>query len=809
MAGERTIRVTILGDATGARSAMSSLESGAEGLSVKLDGLGAHLSKLGDVARSAITRLSFAVANAALGKLSEFAGAAKESIIGTNAALEQGAVSWSVLLGGADAANAKIQQLYQFAATTPFEFNEVQQASLLLQTFGGDLLNTSQTLGIVGDVASGTNQSFQEVAFWAGRMYSAMQSGQPFGEAAARMQEMGAISGDTLVQLQAMQKAGASGSEMWDVFTASLGRFNGMMVAQSNTFNGRLGTMHDTLNMFLATAGKPIFDRASASLQRMIDLLSSPRAQQIAVDIAKGLGEAYDLLDSVLGAVVRQAVRLLPPLGLVRDTIITMNQAAHGNWFGGQTESINLVTRSLGRFVQLGRDAVLTFTQAFRGNWAGQATTSINGVVRLFGILGDHIGRVARNARDLFTGREGIADFIGRMFSDRGDLLNKLGHLVTDSIFPAVGEVVAGFRAWWQRSDITGRLGGFLTDRFNDLVTFIRTDVSPWASNIISGLGDWLQQHGAALWTALGDKIGDVGGFVLSLGDKIVKWVQDNQGPLTTKLGDAGRTLGGLIVAAIGGTGAAGSGGFGGLADVFKGALAGLFALKKEDIEGQGAMDVLKLGGIAFGKELINGIGEGILSLVPSIDDFFTNLFNQDGTAGSRFGAVVGSNLGGQVRAALADLVVRLGKLADLLLIIFENLGTNIGLFIEKGLIQGMIDGTKNMLDQMPDWLKSLLHIPSSNDLGFQIAQNFVNGIQPVPLLTPDQIKYFQSIFAPPSPVDVRPGQGFTEGQLRGQPIVINNTFNGLTVPEVVQQIGDGLATTLAGGGGGSGLLMP
>src|SRR5690349_11383974 len=133
MSGNRQIKVTILGDASSGRAAFASLGDGADSASVKIDGLGSHLSKLGQVAQSAITGISFAAWNLAFQKLEGFLSTAREGIIGTNAMLEQGAVSWGVLLGGADAATAKIQELYHFAAVTPFAFGEVQQASLLLQ----------------------------------------------------------------------------------------------------------------------------------------------------------------------------------------------------------------------------------------------------------------------------------------------------------------------------------------------------------------------------------------------------------------------------------------------------------------------------------------------------------------------------------------------------------------------------------------------------------------------------------------------------------------------------------------------------
>lgn len=823
MSGNRQIKVTILGDASSGRAAFASLGDGADSASVKIDGLGSHLSKLGQVAQSAITGISFAAWNLAFQKLEGFLSTAREGIIGTNAMLEQGAVSWGVLLGGADAATAKIQELYHFAAVTPFAFGEVQQASLLLQTFGGNALNTTKTLTLVGDVASGTNQSFQEVAFWAGRMYSAMQSGQPFGEAAMRMQEMGAISGDTLLQLQKMQAAGASGTEMWNVFTGSLGRFNGMMIQQSNTFNGRLSTMQDTLNQFLGVAGKPIFDRASASLQKMIDLLSSDRAQRIAVDIAAGLTKAYDVLDRILAGVVHEAARALPYLGLIRDTFITMGQAAQGNWFGGQTSSINIITRSLGRFVQLSRDAILTFGQAFRGDWAGQATTSINGVVRLFGILGDHLGRVARNIRDLFTGRENLGDFIGRWFSDRGDLFRNVGRLITDSVFPAL---LAGLRAlpgWFQQHNPLPELGQFLSDRFADLVHFIRFDAGPWFGNLFSALGTWLHDHGGDVWSGLGDLAGTAGGFIVKLSDALVNWVNDHPDQIIAKAGQIGTSIAGLITMSLSKLPLLGEG----TLDIFGGIKGAGQELGKRGGRGQ-ALDTLVAAGVRLASAILAGIGQGLLKVTDVIGNVFKALFAPGGqtAAGGQTvtdaGTQIGTTLGQGVGAAFKDRILpELGRLKDVLLglfeivgKIFENLGTNLGIYIEKGFVQGMIGGVQHMLDNMPDWLKALLGVDSAGAAaGFAAAQTFVNGIQPVPILTPDDRKRLDALFAGPTPAYMQPTQGGTQGDNNGQnggpqTVIVNQYINGPTLPEVVQAIGDGVVSAIGGGGGG-GLLTP
>ena len=219
--------------------------------------------------------------------------------IGLNATLETSAVSWKVLLGSAAAADAKLKEIYKFAATTPFEFPEVEAASRIMQTFGGSALNTSKNLTMIGDVAAGTNQSFQDVALWMSRMYDAMQSGRPFGEAAARLQEMGAISGVARAKLEALQESGASGAKLWAALTQEVSRFGGMMTEQSNTWTGRLSTLKDQFNQLSAIAGKPIFDALSKVLARLVTALdpegnAGTFAQRLATKISDAFTKIAD-----------------------------------------------------------------------------------------------------------------------------------------------------------------------------------------------------------------------------------------------------------------------------------------------------------------------------------------------------------------------------------------------------------------------------------------------------------------------------------------------------------------------------------
>jgi len=170
--------------------------------------------------------------------------------------IEKLTTAFTPLLGSASAANKRMAELQQFANATPFELPEVAKASRMLEVMTKGVLATGNALRMVGDVASGVGESFDDVAMWVGRLYDGLKSGRPVGEATQRLQEMGAMSGDTRNKLEDMAKAGKSFSEIWKVATDAFGRFAGGMALQAETVAGKFSTLQDSANTALAALGK-------------------------------------------------------------------------------------------------------------------------------------------------------------------------------------------------------------------------------------------------------------------------------------------------------------------------------------------------------------------------------------------------------------------------------------------------------------------------------------------------------------------------------------------------------------------------
>jgi hypothetical protein len=226
-----------------------------------------------------------AVTNSISGLVGSFGSA-----ISAAAQMETLETAFIPLLGSADAAQKRIADLSKFAAETPFELPEVAKASRTLETLTQGALATSEGLRLVGDVASGTNTPFEEMSTTIGRLYDGLQSGRPVGDVMQRLQELGAISGDTRSEIEALSASGQN-VEAWAIAEEALGRFSGSMKLQSSTWGGLLSTFSDNVTQALAKFGEPILDNLKPYLSASIKLVEM--LAERAADFGKEFSEKF------------------------------------------------------------------------------------------------------------------------------------------------------------------------------------------------------------------------------------------------------------------------------------------------------------------------------------------------------------------------------------------------------------------------------------------------------------------------------------------------------------------------------------
>lgn len=246
-------------------------------LTVKIRGDASHFSKtiagvkieatglVGIMGKLATSQAAFgaALAAAAAGAVALGAGLAfiKDSS-GKAAGIESLTMQFETLLGSAEAARDRMQEIKTFAASTPFEVANLSETSKLLQTLGGDMLATGKGLRMVGDAASIAGQPIQEVGLHIGRLFNAITSGTSAGESVARLQELGLMTGTVKREFEDLAEAQKKGEKpilsQTQAMTLLQGVFvktEGAMLRLSTTTEGKLSNMRDAVDNLKVSFG--------------------------------------------------------------------------------------------------------------------------------------------------------------------------------------------------------------------------------------------------------------------------------------------------------------------------------------------------------------------------------------------------------------------------------------------------------------------------------------------------------------------------------------------------------------------------
>lgn len=264
-----------------------------------IEGIGKSLSTAQSALVGFVGGLGSGAAMAGLNAISQGVRGLTSAIIDGNAEFERYTMQFEVLLGGAAKAKQRLQELAKFGRDTPFELPEVVRASKVLQSFGGDLLATGESLRLVGDAASMAGVSIDELAVWVGRFYGSLKEGKPAGEALQRFRELAIITPEFTQELEKLVKTNGSAAAAWQLFEGQLGRAKGLMNEQSKTWDGMWSNMIDQVKEFARVVGKPFFDAAKEGLKATLDWFNSEGGQQAQKEL-RGIAEE-------IGGVLKEA----------------------------------------------------------------------------------------------------------------------------------------------------------------------------------------------------------------------------------------------------------------------------------------------------------------------------------------------------------------------------------------------------------------------------------------------------------------------------------------------------------------------
>lgn len=173
-------------------------------------------------------------------------------------------------MGSQEKAVQILQWANKFAAQTPFEIQEVVEATTRMQAYG---IQAEKNLGIVGDMASVMGKDLmQAVEAIADAQTGELERLKEFGITKQMILDQARLLGTNPINNQGSitdQKAFNAA-----LFSLMEKRYKGGMEMQSKSFKGMLSNVSDFMGTMGRNLGQPLFDKAKEHLASFLDWLN-------------------------------------------------------------------------------------------------------------------------------------------------------------------------------------------------------------------------------------------------------------------------------------------------------------------------------------------------------------------------------------------------------------------------------------------------------------------------------------------------------------------------------------------------------
>lgn len=317
------IRAELRNTGQAAETAGRRANIGARGFDAMAGGVGRMARTAAKVGIVALTGITTAIGAVAVG--------AATMGIKTAAEMQNASVAFTTMLGSAQKAGAFLTKLKAFAASTPFEFPELQDAASSLISAGINADKVIPIMTTLGNVTSGMGTGSEGIQRATVALQQMTAAGKISGEDLNQLRDAGIpvydllakATGKSKAEVVKLAQAGKLGKKELGQMMAALEsgkgmeRFAGLMDKQSKTLGGVWSTLKDTVNMGLAGAFEPAIPILSDLVLKASDLASNTIFPKIKdglkalVDLAPGawsalksgdLSTVVSTLDSVTGS---------------------------------------------------------------------------------------------------------------------------------------------------------------------------------------------------------------------------------------------------------------------------------------------------------------------------------------------------------------------------------------------------------------------------------------------------------------------------------------------------------------------------
>ena len=402
------------------------------------------------------TVLKGTMANLASQAISKVVDGFKELVGGAvdyQKSMEYYTTSFTVMTGSAEKASETVKKLADIGATTPFDMPQLADATSLLMNFGFSADDAVDSMMMLGDISQGNAEKLNTIA----RAYGKMNSAQKVSlESINMMIDAGfnplqEISEKTGESMQSLYDRVSKGKVSVDEITESMkrstsegGKYFQSMDAQSQTLDGRLSTLSDTVNSKLGEALQPILQKTAdewiPNITNAIDNMDMDSVVSVIDEIISGVGDLF-------GFIMDNGDTIISLVAGIGTAMVTWNVAS----------MINGVVTAIQAFKVANEGA--TIAQALLN-----AVMNANPIMLVVSLLAGLIATIIT----LWNTNEGFREAVISVWNAFKDTV---GNVIT-----SVGGFIDNLIAWFQA--LPGNIGAFLGE--------VIGNVQNWAYNMVS-----------------------------------------------------------------------------------------------------------------------------------------------------------------------------------------------------------------------------------------------------------------------------------------------------------------------------------
>lgn len=367
--------------------------------------------------------------------------------------MEYYTTSFTVMTGSADKASETVKKLSDIGAKTPFDMPQLADATSLLMNYGFSADDAVDSMMMLGDISQGNADKLDTIS----RAYGKMSSAQKVSlEDINMMIDAGfnplqEISEHTGESMQSLYNRISHGKMSVDEITESMkrstsegGKYFKSMDAQSQTLDGRLSTLSDTINSKLGEALQPILQKAAdewlPNITNAIDNMNIDSVVSVIDNLISGVGDLF-------GFIMNNGDTIISLVAGIGTAMMVWNVAS----------MINGVV-----------SAVKAFQVANEGASVAQAL--LNGVMNANPIMlvATLLAGLIATIVTLWNTNEGFRNAVISVWNAFKDTVG--------NAIAAVGGFIGNLISWFQA--LPGRIGTFLGG--------VIGNVQNWASNMVS-----------------------------------------------------------------------------------------------------------------------------------------------------------------------------------------------------------------------------------------------------------------------------------------------------------------------------------